>query len=195
MPPTVTKPSPAPNWNDLPLAQVPQSGQLDNMKAHIDLVLLSLESLTNISSDAMLQAAQNLNLEAMIPDRVELWRLRQSNPHRRSAGGRKTLDVEEARSLVLIIAHLAYQHTELIRRAVTLLEQTVAQNKDPHRTALLGDYLDNFSHLYQQRMAEGPSLSASALSTLAYKLLVDSLFYSTPKGHRRLWLALLDYAR
>jgi hypothetical protein len=81
--------------------------QLDNIKAQIDLTLMALECLANIGSDAMLQAAQALNLESVVSDRVALWRLRQSSPLRKGSGGRKKLDVEEARAMVLIGAHLA----------------------------------------------------------------------------------------
>ncbi len=187
--------SPTSNWEDLPLAKAPDAGQLDNIKAHLDIILLALEALAKIGSEAVLQAAQALNLDGVIGDRIELWRLRQSNPLRKSSGGRKKLDVEEARSLVLIICYLAKQHQELIRRGVTLLEQMTEQGKEPHRTALLGDYLDNFNNIYQERMESGDSFSSEQLSQLAFKLLIDLLFYSSANGHRRLWLALLDHAR
>ncbi|NES73913.1 MAG: DUF3038 domain-containing protein, partial [Okeania sp. SIO2D1] len=157
--------------------------------------LTALEALTKIGSEAVLQAAAELGLASTIGDRVGLWRLRQANPQRKSSGGRKKLDVEEARSLVLIICHLAEEHQELIRRAVGLLEQMAEQNKEPHRSALLGDYLDNFTNTYQERMSDGDSVSSHFLSQLAFKLLIDLLFYSAPQGHRRLWLALLDYAQ
>lgn len=195
MGPTANTPLSTPNWEDLPLSKVPDAQQLDNIKAHLDIILLALEALTNIGSEEMLQAAQALKLENIIADRVGLWRLRQSNPLRKSSGGRKKLDVEEARSLVLIICYLARQQHELIRRAVTLLEQITEQNKAPHQTALLGDYLDAFTNSYQERMEAGEQISSEKLSHLALKLSIDLLFYSAANGHRRLWLALLDRAR
>ena len=186
--------SPAsPPWESLAIPQEPNPQQLDNIKAQLDLVLLSLEALADIGSDAMLKAAADLHLESVVADRVALWRLRQSSPLRKGQG-RKKMDVEEARSLVLIICHLANQHQELIRRAVTLLEQMSEQEKEPHRVALLGDYLDNFCNLYQERMEDGDDASPSSLTYLAFKLLIDLLFYSNPGGMRRLWLALFDRA-
>ncbi|TVQ54737.1 MAG: DUF3038 domain-containing protein, partial [Spirulina sp. DLM2.Bin59] len=86
------------------------------MKTHLDLLLLALETLTGAGSEAMLKAAQDLGLMGVISDRVALWRLRQANPQRKSSGGRKKLDIEEARSLVLIICHLAQIHHSRIRR-------------------------------------------------------------------------------
>ncbi len=181
---------PNPQWEELTPTRPPNPAQLDNIKTQLDLVLLALETLAGIGSEAMLQAATDLNLESKVPDRVALWRLRQSNPLRKGEGGRKKLDVEEARSLVLISCYLAKQHQELIRRAVALLEQVAEDNGQPHKAALLGDYIDAFSNTYQERMDD--NISTDVLTNLALKLLIDLLFYSGPSGHRRFWLALLD---
>ncbi|BBD62425.1 hypothetical protein NIES2109_52690 [Nostoc sp. HK-01] len=187
--------TPNSQWEDLIKLPTLNTVQWDNIKTQLDLVLLALESLTEIGSEAMLSAAVNLNLESRVPDRVALWRLRQSNPLRKGQGGRKKLDVEEARSLVLIICYLAKQHQELIRRAVGLLEQMAENNREPHQAALLGDYIDAFCNTYQERMEEDDQISTELLTHLALKLLVDLLFYSAPGGHRRLWLALIDSAK
>lgn len=190
--PSIVKPSAtSPNRDDLPLIHQPDPSQLDNIKAQLDLVLLALEALANVGSEAILQAANDLKLGDVVSDRVALWRLRQSSPLRKGQG-RKRMDVEEARSLVLIICHLAKQHQELIRRAVALLEQLTEQNREPHQTALLGDYLDTFNNTYQERMEDGDDASPDQLTHLALKLLIDLLFYSAPSGARRLWLALLE---
>ncbi|MCY7286279.1 MAG: DUF3038 domain-containing protein [Cyanobacteria bacterium CAN_BIN43] len=190
---STVKPSAKPDLEMLPLAGQPDPSQLDNIKAQLDLVLLALEALANIGSEAILQAATELNLAAVVADRVALWRLRQSSPLRKGQG-RKRLDVEEARSLVLIICHLAKQQQELVRRAVALLEQLTEQNREPHQVALLGDYLDSFSNAYQERMEDGENTPQTQLTQLALRLLIDLLFYSSPSGARRLWLALMDRA-
>jgi hypothetical protein len=167
---------------------------LDNIKTQIDLTLLALEALAGIGSEAVLRAAAQLKLDTTIADRVTLWRLRQSSPLRKGQGGRKKLDVEEARSLVVLTCYLAKQHQELIRRAVALLEQLSEQNRQPHQAALLGDYLDNFTNAYQDRMESGGEVSPDWLAQLALKLLIDLLFYSGAGGSRRFWLALLGNA-
>ncbi|HEY9825476.1 MAG TPA: DUF3038 domain-containing protein [Stenomitos sp.] len=169
----------------------PNGAQLDNIKTQIDLILLALEAIAGIGSEAMLQAATELGVQEMISDRVALWRLRQSNPMRRGSGGRKKLDIEEARSLVLISCHLAQAHHSTIRRAISLLEDLTEQNRPPHQAALLGDYLDQFTNLYQERM-DDEHRTPEALTDLGLKLLIDLLFYSGPQGVRRLWMALLD---
>jgi hypothetical protein len=147
--------------------------QLDNIKAHLDLVLLALEALSSIGSDAMLQAAEELELGDLVADRVALWRLRQSSPLRKGQG-RKKLDVDEARALVLVCCHLAQRYHADVRSAVTRLEQLTAQKRPPHR------------------MADDHQLSADRLTEVAFKLLIDLLFYGTTNGVRRLWVTLID---
>jgi hypothetical protein len=191
MPSTVKPSTPKPGWEEFSLGNQPDPSQLDNIKAQLDLVLLAIEALAGIGSEAMLQTAADLNLTEVVADRVSLWRLRQSSPLRRGQG-RKRLDVEEARALVLIICHLAKQHQELIRRAVALLEQLTEQNREPHEAALLGDYLDTFNNTYQERMEDGENTPPAQLTHLALKLVIDLLFYSAPSGSRRLWMALLE---
>ncbi|MEM8673292.1 MAG: DUF3038 domain-containing protein [Cyanobacteria bacterium P01_G01_bin.67] len=178
-------------WQELTERKI-TNNDLENIKCHLDLVLLALEAIANIGSEATIKAAKELRLESIIGDRITLWRLRSSNPKRKSSGGRKKLDVEEARALVIIICHLASQHQELLRRAVCLLEQVTAQNKPPHQTALLGNYLDQFINYYQERISNNPDISSEALSALAWKLLIDLLFYSGNNGHRLLWVAIFD---
>ncbi|MGL4883633.1 MAG: DUF3038 domain-containing protein [Waterburya sp.] len=182
-------------WQDFKQLQAPDASQLENIKSHLDLVLLALEAIADLSSEAVLQAAKDLHLEYIISDRLTLWRLRASNPQRQSSGGRKKLDVEEARSLVLIICYLANQHQELLRRAVSLLEQVTTQNQAPHEVALLGNYLDKFINYYQARISNASDISSAFLTQLAWKLLSDLLFYSGNNGHRLLWLAIFDAAQ
>jgi hypothetical protein len=195
MRPIAKMPESPPQWQELSLVTQPDGELLDSIKAHLDLLLLALESLTGVTSDGIIQAAKDLQLETAIGNRIQLWRLRQSNPLRKSSGGRKKLDVEEARAMVLIICHLAQQYQDSIRRACTILEEMSEQKKKLHLSAFLGDYLDNFCNAYQERIQEDTTFSGDKLEHLACKLLIDILFYSAKNGHRRLWLALLDYSR
>ncbi|KAB1990007.1 DUF3038 domain-containing protein, partial [Haemophilus parainfluenzae] len=73
--------------------------QLHSIKAQLDLVLLALEALVGIGSDAILAAAVSLEMSDVLSDRVNLWRLRQASPLRKGQG-RKKLDIDEARVLV-----------------------------------------------------------------------------------------------
>lgn len=201
------------NLTDNPLTHPPAgevtdsltAAQLKDIKAQLDLVLMAIEALTNIGSESVLEAAKALQVDKVLSDRVGLWRLRQSSPLRKGKG-RKKLDVEEAKALVLVICHLSATHHGRIRQAVARLEQATQQGEPPHRAAILGDYLDNFSNFYSDRMSEEALPSAAetsdraaptttqALVQLAFRLLIDLLFYSAPGGERQLWLALLDRA-
>ena len=191
MPSTTKNTADSSRWQDLAAPKLIGDDRLENIKSHLDLAILALEAIANISSEAILQAAKDLNLESIVGDRLTLWQLRASNPLRKNAGGRKP-DVEEVRSLVLIICYLANQHQELLRRAVSLLEQTIEQNKTPHQTALLGNYLDKFINYYYERINNSANFSIEALSELAWRLLISLLFYSNNNGHRLLWIAIFD---
>lgn len=192
MPTTTNASSDSSRWQDLVTPTHTNDSQLENIKSHLDLVLLALEAIANISSEAILQAAKDLDLESVVGDRITLWRLRASNPQRKSSGGRKKLDVEEARSLVLIICYLANQHQELLRRAISLLEQATENNQSPHQISLLGDYLDKFINYYQERISDSSDNNSLSLTQLAWKLLISLLFYSGKNGHRLLWVAIFD---
>jgi len=169
-----------------------EPSQLSQIKAHLDLVLLALEALTEIGSEAMLQAAHDLKLRDVLSDRITLWRLRQASPLRKSKGGRKKLDVDEARAIAMISSHLAGQSQLRIRSAVAQLEKATTEKRSPYQEPILGDYIDRFYGLYQERMAEEDRIATEALQRLALKLLIDLLFYSAPNGSRRLWIALLE---
>ncbi len=195
MPTTADNAFDASRWQDLTQPKLTDARQLENIKSHLDLVLLALEAIANIGSEAIVKTAKDLNLESIVGDRITLWRLRAANPQRKSSGGRKKLDVEEARAIVLIICHLAHQHQELLRRAVSLLEQATEQERSPHQTALLGNYLDKFINYHQERIGGSGQNNSESLSYLAWKLLIDLLFYSGDNGHRLLWIAIFDAAK
>ncbi|MBE9136974.1 DUF3038 domain-containing protein [Nodosilinea sp. LEGE 07088] len=187
------EPSSLSEQNPAPAQEAPTPRQLHSIKAQLDLVLLALEALTGLGSDAMLAAAESLGVSDLLSDRVNLWRLRQASPLRKGQG-RKKLDIDEARALVLVSCHLATAHRDPIRQAVTRLEQALGQGQPPHRSAQLGDYLDAFSNAYQDRMEGDQTATTDELTTLGLKLLVDLLFYSGAGGSRKLWVTLLDRA-
>ena len=210
MPPNMKADYVSSQWQELADLKTTNNSELEQIQAHLDLVLLALEAIADISSEAILQAAKDLNLESIISDRGALKDLRlearpwaapnritgqeTSEPKQKSSGDKK-LDLEIARSLVLIICYLANQHQELLRRAVGLLEQATQQNKVPDQTALLGNYLERFINYYQARISNSQNISPQTLSPLAWKLLIDLLFYSGQNGHRLLGTAIFDAAR
>ncbi len=178
-----------PAWGDVPLTNPPTPQQLNQMQTHLDLVLLASECLILIDTDMLLQAAIDLDVNTTLVENVQLWSNRDTT---QTDNPLDSFTIEQMRSLILIICYLNQQHEELIRRAVTLLEQMTAQNKDPAQTTLLGNYLENFQGFYS-KSENTVQLSPYQQMQLAYKLLTDLLFYSGDNGYDRLWLTLLDY--
>ena len=164
---------------DLPLAISPSNEQLESINSYLNLILAALVSLANLDSESITQAAQELALDLDTSDRLvaHYWQP-QSN-----------LSLADIRSLVLLLCHLAQKKQELIRRAVILLEQVGTQGEEPVKTTLLGNYIDNFRLKYPE-ISEN-NLIDSSLTSLAWKLLIDLLFYSSPRSHLLLWHTLL----
>ena len=164
---------------DLPLAISPSNEQLESINSYLNLILAALVSLANLDSDSITQAAQELALDADTSDRLvaHYWQ------------PQSKLSLADIRSLVLLLCHLAQKKQELIRRAVILLEQVGTQGEEPVKTTLLGNYIDNFRLKYPE-ISEN-NLSDSSLTSLAWKLLIDLLFYSSPRSHLLLWHTLL----
>ncbi|MEB3309659.1 MAG: DUF3038 domain-containing protein [Snowella sp.] len=190
--PTVQLSNPLPTSHDLPLGKPPSPSQLGHLQCQLDILLLALASLTPLKIGDLQQAAKELKLTSFPINGAESEPLSHPRQWRSQTGD---FTVERARSLVMLIGHLAQAYQELLRRAVTLMEQMQEQGKDATRTTLLGEYLANFQDVYTAyRIAEGQSLWDD-LTPFAFKLLIDLLFYSAPNGHRRLWLVLLDEAQ
>jgi hypothetical protein len=189
MPPTVPLSTPLPHWRDLPLVNPPNAAKLGQIQVFLDILMLSLVSLTPLETADLQQAAKELQLE-QFQVKPEF-----SGPlfyPRQWWADPDLISIHEARSLVILVCHLARKYQELLRRAVTLMEQMQEQGKDPTRTALLGEYLANFQRLYSgYRLAEDQS-AWQGLQPLAFKLLIDLLFYSATNGHHRLWLVSLE---
>ncbi|MGK7881724.1 MAG: DUF3038 domain-containing protein [Crocosphaera sp.] len=177
------------NWGDTPLTNPPTPQQLYQMQTHLDLVLLASECLIPIDADMLLQTALDLDISTTLVDKIQLWSNRDATETDHSL---ENFTLEQLRSLILIICYINQQYQELIRRAVTLLEQMTTQDKDPEQTTLLGNYLEKFRHFYGKK-PEQLNLSSEQQVQLASKLLIDLLFYSGDNGYDRLWLALLDY--
>lgn len=179
---------------DLTLTSSLDPVQLDNMKSQLDEIFLALEALAAVDEQAILAAATQLNIQPTAQERIDLWHRQRHQPLSESVQMEESqrLNVEDLRSLVLIISHLAKQHQELIRRAVALLEQLTDEQREIHTTSLLGDYINTFSKLYSEGMKHQQTLSPNDLTQLALKKIMDLLFYSTSSGHQRLWFSLLE---
>ena len=88
---------------------------------------------------------------------------------------------------VQVLIHLCQQHQELIRRAVSLMEQITKEGKDPWQVTLLKDYSQRLSVSYS--LHRPPHLTAvESPNQWRGKILFDLLFYSSSYGQQRLWL-------
>lgn len=161
-------------------------------KAHLDFLLMGLEALLGEGSEVMLAAAEAVNVQTILSDRVTLWRLRNANPLRQSTGGRKKVDIDEIRALVLVISYLAREHHSQIRSCLANLEAAVNAERSPYREPEIGDYLDAFISYYRSRMIDAEQRRNDTLTELALTLLAELLFYGSRSGPRRLWNALIS---
>ena len=161
----------------------PNPRQLDDIAVHLELLLLALDSLIEIKPRALQQIAVELNIPSAIAEKVE------SFPQLRKANSQNSLELDVAKSLVVVICHLATENRELLRRAVTLLEQTNLQQSAIQRTVLLKTYLQRFEQRFSQSRQK--NLIPPTDSHIALKLLIDLLFYSDVSGFRRLWNNLM----
>jgi Protein of unknown function (DUF3038) len=172
-------------WEDLSIESNLNSSQLKQIAAQLDLVAIGLFALTQIDVSAlMLQAARDLKVEPIVSKWVNGW---SSEPH-------SQIDVDEVKSLVLIINHLAAQHQPLVRQNISYWEQTIKDRRSVQESPALANYISNFSRIYQERTRNVLNLSSTVVSEAALKILVELLLYSSPHGHRRLWGVLLHRA-
>ena len=163
----------------------------------IDLLLLALEALELGGSELMLASSKRLGLESIITNRVGFWRLRCSNPWRRSHT-HKDLTPAQAKALVLIIGDRAKQLTALLRQLL-LAEQQVRSRQLPFDNHFrLSEYLVRFRAHFKSRMNNRRvrvmlyNQSKEELNELAVDLLSKLLFCTGTVGAQRLWVSLFD---
>jgi hypothetical protein len=177
-----------PQEQELVLPKITDASQLDNIWDRLDTILLALQAIADLTPQNILQAAKELNLASVMEEHKDLWWLPRSDSEDEIPRNQE-LEIKKARSLVLIICHLARQHQELIRRAVSLLEQATEENQQPEQITLLANYLDKFLKIYQENKDR---ISLEDISQLALKNLIDLLFYSGNNGHDLLWSVILE---
>ena len=162
------------------------------IRMELDYLLLAIEALDFEAMDAILDCLRYLELSDQIPNRVSLWRLRNTNPLRRNYQ-RGKFTIGQAKALVKVIATLANRVNTGLRLLVTTMQQMregkievlgLQQNQ-----AFLEEYLRRFVYLHHQRMRQSP-LGEEELKSLAQDLLLQLLFSSGTAGEQRLWYSL-----
>ncbi|WGV26359.1 DUF3038 domain-containing protein [Halotia branconii] len=165
-------------------------------RLQIDLILLAIEALELGSSEAILAFAEELELKGIIKDRVNLWRMRSSNPMRR-AHIRRPLTIMEAKALVVIACYIARRLTVVIRQMLMLCQQMNEKQIPLEQNLRLSNYLERFRVHFKSRMNVRRSgflalNSDEKLDELAINLLGQLLFCTGTAGMQRFWISLFD---
>ncbi|MGM3306757.1 DUF3038 domain-containing protein [Anabaena sp. WFMT] len=162
----------------------------------IDLMLLAIEALELGGSEAILAFAQELDLTGIIKNRVNLWRMRASNPLRR-AHIRRPLSIIEAKALVVIACYIARRLTVVIRQLLMIYQQLSEKQIPLEQNLRLANYLERFRAHFKSRMNSRRSVlltlnSDEKLDELAIDLLGKLLFCTGTAGMQRFWISLFD---
>ncbi len=168
-----------------------------HIQQHIDLILLTIEALDVGASESMLQSTQQLQLDKIIKNRIALWRLRCSNPWRRSYT-RKILTLDQAKALVILAHHRAKQLSMPIRQLLLEEQKMRAKNLPITGNFLLSDYLERFRSHFYSRMNPRRAKVAFFLENeaefhdFALYMLNQVLFLTGTMGLQRFWVSLFD---
>ncbi|MEM6519793.1 MAG: DUF3038 domain-containing protein [Cyanobacteria bacterium P01_C01_bin.70] len=180
----------------LPSPSLPSQDCPRRVRMDLDLLILAIESLDVSGSEALLKVSDQLGLQAVIPGRVQLWRIRSTNPMRRQSQ-RDPLSIDQAKALTLVICFLTKRLTVLIRQLLLGHQQLQDQNLSAEHHFRLADYLGRFRTLFRARM--NPKRAGviaystdDKLNELALLLLTRLLFCTGTQGPQRLWSSLFD---
>ncbi len=191
-----TPQSPPMILDTLPDPAIEGQGCPRKTRVEIDLILLAIEALELGGSEAILAFAEELDLKGIIKDRVNLWRMRSSNPLRR-AHIRRSLSIVEAKALVIIACYLARRLTVVIRQLLVIYQQLSEKQIPLEQNLRLSSYLERFRAHFKSRMNPRRSSvlalnSDEDLDRLAIELLAKLLFCTGTAGMQRLWISLFD---
>ena len=183
--------------NTLPDISLPSKVCSPRTQQQIDLLLLALEALELGGSEQMLAMAKQLGVDGIIKNRVNLWRMRCSNPWRRSYT-RQNLSLDRAKALVIIAGYRAKDLMVTIRQLLVAEQQMRAKNLPLENHFRLSEYLERFRAHFRSRMNSRRAkvsayiASEEELNELALSLLNKLLFCTGTNGLQRVWLSLFD---
>jgi hypothetical protein len=186
-----------PVLNTLPDISMATERCSPHIHQQIDLILLAIEALELGASEHMLAMVKQMELQEIIQNRVSLWRLRCSNPWRRSYT-RDFLTLDQAKALILLAGYRAKPLMVLIRQLL-IAEQQMRKKKLPLENHFrLSEYLERFRAHFRSRMNPRRAkvaiylASEEQLNELAISLLIKLLFCTGTKGIERVWISLFD---
>ncbi|MBW4663733.1 MAG: DUF3038 domain-containing protein [Chroococcus sp. CMT-3BRIN-NPC107] len=182
--------------DSLPNLSVDQSSCPQKTRLQLDLILLAIEALELGGSEAILRLARELELIDIIKNRVNLWRLRSTNPLRR-AHTRRPLSIVEAKALAIVACYLARRLTVVIRQLLIAYQQMSDKQIPLEQNLRLANYLERFQVHFKSRMNPRRSgaiayHSKEKSDQLALSLLEQLLFCTGTSGMQRFWISLFD---
>ena len=181
--------------SDAPPAQTPRSGRPLSRRGieRLDLMLLCAEALDLNGGEAMVWLSEELGMTDVLPNRVELWKRRCSNPLRR-ATRRSALQPAEADALIRILTALSERLYPMLR---SLLSSAEPPAITAQRWALFRSRLEELlrERFNLRRGAVQRLLDPEAGPQLCRELIQAMALSSGPGGFERLRASLLDAAR
>ena len=182
--------------DNLPSPPISSSIMPRRAKVQIDLILLAIEALELGGSEVMLAMVKDLELQEIIKNRVVLWRLRSTNPLRRTHS-RRNLTLDEAKALVVVACYIARRLTVVIRQFLLEYQQLNEKQLPVENNFRLSEYLERFRAHFRSRMNPRRTTvsdyrSDDKLNALAMSLLSQLLFCTGTSGMQRFWISLFD---
>ncbi|RMF25737.1 MAG: DUF3038 domain-containing protein [Cyanobacteria bacterium J083] len=168
-----------------------------HVPTQLDLMLLAIEALDLGAAEKMLVTIQELELTDVIKNRVNFWRLRCSNPWRRSYT-RSRINMQQAKALTIITSYRAKQLSLPIRQLLVAQQEMHTRNLPVGVNFFLSEYFERFESYFTTRMNPRRAkvafylASETELQNLALDLLNKLLFCSGTSGLQRFWVSLFD---
>jgi len=184
-----------------PLERLPDFGFTEKgcprrARTQIDLTLLAIEALNLKGTHDILSLAKQLELSSVLPNRVTLWRIRNTNPLRRFSR-RRPMRLEEAKALATIACHIARRLNIVIRQLLAEAVKLRAADRPYSDSPHLARYLERFRAHFRSRMNARRAAIAlydtsEKLDDLAIDLLGKLLFCTGTAGLQRFWTSLFN---
>lgn len=182
--------------DSLPNPSVEEIACPQRTRLQLDLILLAIEALELGGSEAILGLARELELTDIIKNRVNLWRMRSTNPLRR-AHTRRPLSMVEAKALAIVACYLARRLTVVIRQLLIAYQQMNDKQIPLEQNLRLASYFERFQVHFKSRMNPRRSgaiayYNKEKSDELAISLLEQLLFCTGTSGMQRFWVSLFD---
>ena len=176
---------------------LPSMSGMVKIQQHLDLLMLALEALQLGASEYMLAIVQQLELNDIIENRLDLWRLRCSNPWRKCYT-RELLTLTQVKTLSLITVDSAKKFMVVIRQLLLDVQQMEDKGMPLENNFRLSLYFSRFrTHFFGRMNPRRAKVSfyldtPEELDKLALSLLEELIFCTGSRGQERLWNSLFD---